>query len=238
VHLVYFFALQSELSTPLGRLDHQPRTTLRRAHQDLGLAALDMGHLLEYIAILASSNSHRRGCPPWRRGALPATAMRGSRLCIVLASNATLGPRPLHAITTPSTRRRQVPRCGGRCTEHRRRRDARARTRLAADAGAGRSLYRALLPRRKESACVWRGPRPLCLHLNKPRSSLASCPGERIIAAHVSQAAVLAAHWSAVVLRDCVCSNSRPASSQLFHKTPALGHGGFAAGNPTKPPSS
>ena len=43
----------------------------------LGARSTGHGHLLEYIAILASSNSHRRGCPPWRRGALPAPAMSG-----------------------------------------------------------------------------------------------------------------------------------------------------------------
>jgi hypothetical protein len=146
VHLVYFFALQSRANCPPHSPPRPPAkdNPAPRNTKTWGSQHLDMGHLLEYIEVLVSSSSHRRGCPSWRRGALLAAAMRGPRCCTVLAPHAARPGGPLHAITAPSTHRRQVLRCGGRCTEHRRRRDARARTRLAADAGAGRSLYRAL----------------------------------------------------------------------------------------------
>jgi hypothetical protein len=181
VHLIYFFALQSRANCPPHSPPRPPAkdNPAPRNTKTWGSQHLDMGHLLEYIEVLVSSSSHRRGCPSWRRGALLAAAMRGPRCCTVLAPHAARPGGPLHAITAPSTHRRQVLRCGGRCTEHRRRHDARARTPLE----LGVRFLALSPPKRKESAdcvvcgaCVWRGPRPLCLHLNKPRSALASCP--------------------------------------------------------------
>jgi hypothetical protein len=235
VNLVYFFALQGERpphSPPRPPGQGQPCAAYTKTW---GSQHLDMAHLLEYIEVLVSRDSHRHGCPPYRRRARRATALRVSRPQAPRPSSAALRFCPIHAITTPSINRRQVPRCGGRCTEHRRRRDARAGTRLAADSVAGRRLYRAAPSRdtarrrRKESA----GRMRWCDHdrcSSKQTSQLASCPRGVLCGVH-------RAPWFSLV-----CSRAARLRPQQQHASSStrrcrLSRGGSAECNPTKPPA-